>query len=438
MRVVAVAGVVALAAVWWQPGTTSSLRAQAQNVTGAWRQWGGPQRNFTIETSAKLADAWPEAGPPTLWSRPLGTGHSTILVDDGRLYTMYRVGNGRSDRGPYETEEIVVSMDAATGKTLWEYKYPSKQEDFSRGAGPHTTPVIVGDRLFAFGTNKQLHAFDKRTGKVLWQHDLVKEFGAPPLDIRPVIKAGFACSPLAYRDTIICMVGGPGQAVMAFRQSDGSVAWKSGHFLPSGSSPILINVDGQEQLVVFAGATINGLDPANGAVLWTHPHDPGNDFNYSTPIWGPDNILFMTSAYRAGARAIKLTKNGPHTQTEDLWFTNKVRFMFLNTLRLGDYVYGTTGDFGPSFLTAVNLKTGQTAWQHRGFSRASILHADGKAILLDEDGDLAIARFTPEGVTVLSQAKLFDTLAWSAPTLVGGTLYARDREKIVALDLSAK
>ena len=73
--------------------------------------------------------------------------------------------------------------------------------------------------------------------------------------------------------------------------------------------------------------------------------------------------------------------------------------MFLNAVRLGDYVYGTTGDFGPAFLTALNIKTGQSAWQHRGFGRASIVYADGKAIIMDEDGDLALARLAPEGVT---------------------------------------
>jgi hypothetical protein len=41
-------------------------------------------------------------------------------------------------------------------------------------------------------------------------------------------------------------------------------------------------------------------------------------------------------------------------------------------------------------------------------------------------------------VTVLSRFKLFDTVSWTVPTLVGTTLYARDREKIVALDLGAR
>jgi outer membrane protein assembly factor BamB len=399
-----------------------------------WPQWGGPNRNFIV-TAAKLADTWPADGPRTIWSRPLGTGHSAIVAMEGRLFTMYRAGNGRGRRGPWDAEEVVIALDAATGRTLWEYKYPSKREDFGFGAGPHSTPIVVGNRLFTFGTNKQLHAFDASTGKVLWSHDLVKEFNAPELLIRPVVKAGYGCSPIAFRDTIICSVGGPGQSVMAFRQSDGGVVWKSGDFLTSEVAPILIDVAGRPQLVVVGGGTVNGLDPANGAVLWSHPHDPGNDLNCATPQWGNDDTLIVSSAYKAGSRAIRLVQRGTATMPEELWFTNRTRFMFLSAIRIGDHVYGTTGDFGPAFLTALDVKTGEAKWQQRGFSRASLIYADGKAIILEEDGDLTLATLSPDAATILSQAKVFDTPSWTVPTLVGTTLFARDREKIVALDL---
>jgi outer membrane protein assembly factor BamB len=415
-------------------GPSDNVSAQGPPPVAAWRQWGGPNRNFIVQATG-LADSWPAGGPPVLWSRPLGTGHSAIVADAGRLYTMYRAGNGRSRQGPWDAEEAIIALDARTGTTLWEHTYPSSLENFSFGAGPHSTPLIVGDRLFAIGTNKQLHALDTRTGKVLWAHDLVKSFAAPTLLIRPVVKAGYGCSPLAYRDTIICSVGGPGQSVVAFRQRDGSVAWKSGDFLISEAPPILIALAGREQLVVFGGGTINGLDPSTGKVLWSHPHDPGNDLNMTTPLWGEDNILVTSSAYKAGSRAIRLRQEGDATIVEELWFTNRVRFMFLNAIRLGGHVYGTTGDFGPAFLTALDVKTGQAAWQHRGFGRASLIYADGKAIIMDEDGDLALAKLAPEGVTILSEAKLFETVSWTVPTLVGTTLYARDREKMVALDL---
>ncbi len=418
---------------------SAAVRAQAPPAAAdSWRQWGGPTRNFMVPSTG-LAEKWADAGPPVIWSRPLGPGHSAILADEGRLYTMYRAGNGRAKQGPWDAEETVVAMDAASGKTLWEHKYPSRREDFSFGAGPHSTPLIAGDRLFTIGTNKQLFAFDKKTGRILWSHDLIKEFNSPELLIRPVVKTGYGCSPIAYRDTIICSVGGPGQAVMAFRQNDGAVVWKSGDFLTSEAPPILIEMGGRPQLVIVGGGTVNGLDPANGKVLWSHPHDPGNDLNCATPLFGPDHILFVSSAYRAGSRAIQLRQDGAATYAEELWFTNRVRFMFLNAIRLGDHVYGTTGDFGPAFLTALDIKTGKAAWQHRGFGRASLLYADGKAIIMDEDGDLALAKLAPEGVTILSEAKkVFDTTSWTVPTLVGKTLYARDREKIVALNLGAQ
>jgi outer membrane protein assembly factor BamB len=406
------------------------------SAASGWHQWGGPARNFHAPSTG-LAESWPEAGPPAIWSRPLGTGHSAIVVDDGRLFTMYRRGNGRGRQGPWETEETVVSLDGATGKTIWEHTYQARSglEDFSFGPGPHSTPLVVGDRVFAIGTNQHLFALDKRTGKVLWSHDFVKEFGSPELLIRPNVKVGYGCSPIAYGDTIICSVGGPGQSVMAFRQSDGAVVWKSGDFLTASAAPILIEVAGRPQIVFLGGGAVTGMDPSNGAILWSHPHDPGNDLNCGTPLFGPDNILFVSSAYQAGSRAIQLTPSGARTDAHELWFTNRVRFMFLSAVRIGDFVYGTTGDFGPAFLTALNIKTGESAWQVRGFARASLLHADGKVIVMNEDGDLALARMTPTGAEILARAKIFDTTSWTVPTLVGTTLYARDREKIVALDL---
>jgi outer membrane protein assembly factor BamB len=402
-----------------------------------WTQWGGPDRNFVV-ADAGLAESWPAAGPRLAWSRPLGTGHSAIAAAGGRLFTLYRAGDGRAKQGPWDAEETVVALDAATGRTLWEHKYPSRRQDFSFGAGPHATPLVVGDRVFTIGTNQELFAFDAASGKVLWSHDFITDFKSPELLLRPNVKTGYGCSPIAFDDTIICSVGGPGQSVMAFRQRDGAVVWKSGDFLTSAAAPILIEIGGRPQVVFLGGGSVTGLDPRTGAILWIHPHDPGNDLNCTTPLWGPDNVLVLSSAYKAGSRALELRQDGGATRVAERWFTNRVRFMFLSAIRQGDFVYGTTGDFGPAFLTALDIRTGQAAWQHRGFSRASLLQAGEKTIILDEDGDLALAKLTPQGATILAQAKIFETVSWTVPTLVGTTLYARDREKIVALDLGGE
>ena len=410
-------------------------------VAGDWRQWGGPNRNF-ISDATGLADSWGEDGPPVIWTRPLGLGHSSIAVDAGLLYTMYRRGEepagrgGRGGRGRrFEASEIVIAMDAATGETLWEYEYPSEPLNFSFGAGPHSTPLVVGDLVFTAGTNKRIHAFRKETGELVWSLDLVEEYGAPPTLIRPAVKAGYGGNPLAFEDTIILQAGGEGQAVMALRQSDGALAWQNGDFLTANAAPILIDVDGQRQVVIVGGQTINGLDPATGEILWSHAHDTSGDMNNSMPVWGPDNVLVVSSAYDQGSRALRLTRPGAATEVEELWFTGRMKLMFVNAIRVGDYVYGTDGGFGTAFLTALDVNTGEAVWQERGFGRSSLVYADGKMIILDEDGDLVLGRLSPEGFSTLGRVHIFDTTSWTVPTLVGTTLYARDREKIVALDL---
>jgi hypothetical protein len=114
---------------------------------------------------------------------------------------------------------------------------------------------------------------------------------------------------------------------------------------------------------------------------------------------------------------------------------NRVRVHIGTIIRLGDMAYMSSGDFGPAFLTAVNTRDGSIAWQDRGFARAQLLHADGKLIILDEDGTLGLATVSPQGMNVLSRAQILEHRAWTPPTLVGRTLYVRDRRTIAAYQL---
>ena len=412
--------------------------AQGGAQEGEWTQWGGPSGDF-LAASTSLAEQWPEGGPPELWSRPLGAGHTAILVADGRLYTMYRESHGEGGGSPWTPREAVVALDAGTGETLWEYAYDSMNQDFGQGAGPHATPLLVDGRLFAVGSNKELHVLDSATGELIWERNLIDDFGAPPLLIRSMIKPGSGMSPTPYRDMILLQVGGPGQAVMAFRQSDGEVVWRSGSFLVSHAPVGLIEVAGRAQAVVCAGQGVFGMDPDDGRVLWTHPHDAGNDFNFQVPIYDQDTgVLFSSSGYIGGSQAIRLIPDGDVTYTELLWADPRLRFTFLNVLKIGDFIYGTSGQSATAILTATHLESGETAWRERGFSRATMVQADGKAILMEEDGDLSLVRLSPSGLERLASTPLFDTRTWTVPTLSGTTLYARDRERIVALDLGLR
>jgi outer membrane protein assembly factor BamB len=394
------------------------LHSTAQS---GWPQWGGPERNFNVKAKG-LAASWPSAGPKQLWTRPLGQGHSSIIVDGKSLYTMYSLGE----------EEVVIALSADTGKTIWEHKYsaPTAGIDYEYGFGPHATPLLVGNLLYTVGSVGMLHALNKETGKVVWSHDLYKEFGGRKMG------RGYSCSPLAYKNTLIMTLGGKDQTMVAFNQKDGSVAWKSLNLDLSPSSPLLINVDGQDQMVMFLGKEIVGVDPNNGALLWSHGHTTEWGLNISTPVWGSDNLLFLSSAYSGGTRVIKLTQKEGKTGVEEVWFHRRFRLHHGTAIRIGDYVYGSSGDFGPAFLAGVNVKTGEIAFQDRSFPKSNLLYADGRLIILDEDGNLALATVSPEGLKVISKVALMRNIAWTAPTLVGSKLYLRDRRSITAVDLS--
>jgi outer membrane protein assembly factor BamB len=414
------------------------LVASAPAPQAGWPQWGGPTRDFK-SPSTGLAASWPESGPRELWSRPLGDGYSAIVTDGGTLYTMYRPLKGIFSTivgkvtGDAREPEVVIALDAATGKTLWEHVYDAPlQPDMGMeyGPGPHATPLLAGDLVFAPGVTGMLHALDKKTGKVVWSHDLWKELGGKKQG------RGYSCSPLAFDNNLILTLGGASQALVALDQKTGRVAWRNGSFDPSPSSPMLIDVDGQPQLVIFHADGVAGLDPVTGATYWNHPHRTDYGLNISTPVWGEDHLLFMSSAYSGGSRVIELRQAMGRTTVREVWANRRMRLHIGNAMRLGNLVIGASGDFGPAIFTALDVRNGEVVWQERGLARASSLFADGKMILLDENGVLALARPDATGLHIQSKAEVLTNRAWTIPTLVGTKLYLRDRVNIKALELS--
>lgn len=389
-----------------------------------WPQWGGPTRDFVVN-APPLARRWGAGGPKKLWSRELGAGHSSIVSDGSRLFTMYSRGG----------QEFVVALDRASGKTLWEHAYDFVttglflQVEAIDVRGPHSTPTVVGNLLIAVGTYGQLKAFDKQTGKIVWSRELWRELRGSRLE------RGYSGGPLAYKNLVIVPVGGPGQALMAFEQRSGDLVWKAQTLRLSPSSPTLINVDGQDQVVLASADHVSGIDPHNGTLLWQHAH-PCGGFNITPPIWGRDNVLVISSAYSCGTRALRLKQLGGKTTVTELWFSTRLRVHHGTLLRIGDLIVGSSGNVGPAPLTAADVRTGKIVWQDRAFPKANFVYADGMLIVLDEDGQLALVRVAPEGISVLSRAQVLQGLAWTAPTLVGSNLYLRDRTTIAAFDLA--
>ena len=298
------------------------------------------------------------------------------------------------------------------------------------GPGPNSTPLVAGELVFAVGSTGKLHALDKKTGRVVWKKDLWGEMGGQ------VHQRGYAPSPLAYGENVILPVGGAGQALVAFRQKDGQVAWKSHTFDISPASPVLITVDGQEQLVLFHGEGVAGVDPNGGPVFWNHPHRTQYNLNISMPVWGDGNLLFVSSAYDGGSRALRLRRSGEKTAVEELWFSSKMR----DPLRRR----------GPSGRRRVRL---QRRLRPRLLRRDRGGHGQGPvAGPLARPGHVrgrrrqarpprragrARARHPgTDGLKVLGKAQVLNGRCWTVPSLVGTRLFLRDRTTIKALDLA--
>jgi outer membrane protein assembly factor BamB len=405
----------------WLAAVAALLLLSAVPAWPQWLQWGGPHRDFTCDSTG-LADQWPEDGPRKIWSTDIGPGHSAIVTDGELLFTMCR----------REDKDAILAFKAATGEKVWETQYdapPKPDMLLEFGCGPHSTPLLVGDRLFTVGGLGHFHCLDKKAGQVLWSHDLMDEMGASHL------QRGYGPSPIAYQDTVIINIGGTDTGVAAFRQDTGEIAWKSEKFRGGYPSPMIVKINDEDHLVVALGADRIGLDPATGQTRWRAKVDTQLAGIMSSPVFVPPDRVFFSCAYGGGAQLFQVAFKDGQYAAEELWFQPKMKVMHGDSICIGDLVVGSSGDFGPAFLIGLDLSSGKVLWRQRGFAKATLLYADGKLIILDEEGNLALATTTPEGLQVHSRAKVLEEKSWTVPTLVGTRLYLRDNRTIMALEL---
>ena len=404
----------------------SAINAGTQDTETQWRQWGGPHRDFTV-TPRSLGDGWATDSPAQLWSRPLGEGYSSILVDGDMLVTMFRNGD----------DEVVIALDAATGATRWEYAYdaPLLHDGYfevwlnAAGPGPYSTPVIAGKASLPSGS---MGTFMLSTSaRVNFVGVTISSISSTWSTTTPLRRVRLPSKKLSLSR----WAGADAASWPSTKRGDRSCGRAPTSTWVPGS-PTLISLDGEPQLVVLGQQEVVGLDPTNGRRLWSHPHENELGLNISVPVWGADGLLFVSSGYDGGSRLLRLTRIDGRTSTEEVWFNSRMRVHFGNAIRIDGKVVASTGDLGPAFLAALDLNTGEEIWRERTFARAHLLQVDGKLVIVDEDGDLAVASITETGLDVHMRTSALTENAWTPPTLVDGVLYLRDRVNILALDLS--
>ncbi|HTH47069.1 MAG TPA: PQQ-binding-like beta-propeller repeat protein, partial [Candidatus Limnocylindria bacterium] len=325
-----------------------------------WGFIGGPNGN-RISTE-KISQKWPEAGPKQLWKVPSDSGFSSFVVGDGGVFTLeMREVDGAK-------QEVCVARNADTGKELWVKslgiaKYDgggdSGTAENKGGDGPRSTPTYDHGKVFVTSAKLVVSAFDAKTGNLLWQHDVVKEFAGRNIQWQN------AASPLVEGKLVLVAGGGAGQSLLAFDKDDGAVAWKAFDETMTQATPTPATILGQPQVIFFLKSGLLAIEPKTGAELWRYSF-PFRVSTAASPVVAGD-IVYCSAGYGIGAGACKVTKSGgKFSATEVYRFPgNKPLANHWSTPVLKDgFLYGLFQfkEYGNGPLKCVDVKTGAVKW----------------------------------------------------------------------------
>ncbi|HSU54009.1 MAG TPA: PQQ-binding-like beta-propeller repeat protein [Candidatus Dormibacteraeota bacterium] len=406
----------------------SVLLSASVSQAADWPQWRGPERNG-ISSETGLLKEWPKEGPKLLWqSKDIGAGFSTPAVVRDRLYLLSN--NGLEN-------EFVAAFSTADGKKVWSKqvgKVGSPQQQPSYPAA-RSTPTVVGDVLYALGSDGDLVCLETATGEVKWQKNVRTEFGGI------AGKWAYAESPLVDGDAVVCTPGGS-NTMVALNKKTGDLIWKCnvpGADPAAYSSIIIVQPPSGKQYVQFVEKGLIGVDAKTGKFLWRYDKTAkGSPANIPTPV-ADDSMIYSATA-RGGGGLIKLKANDGTFETEQVYFSPKLPTAIGGAVKIGPNLFGTTGQA----LVCADFAGGQLKWEERSIAPASICSAEERLYLHGENGDVALVetnpqsysekgRFTPPDQQDRGAAK-----AWAYPVVASGRMYIRDTGCLWCYDIKAK
>ncbi len=399
--------------------TTVLFVSMAAIVSAAdWPQYRGPNRDGR-SSEVGLLTSWPESGPEVLWRTALGSGYSGLAVADGRVFTMFGAG-GR---------EYAAAFDRGTGRELWRFEMDGELRN-NQGNGPRATPTVDGDVVYVLGARSMLFALDVKTGEERWGRDLEKEFGAK------VPEWGTSTSPLVEgQHLIVDAAGRKDYGVLAFDKASGEIAWHNGTHRPAYSSPIAVTLGGVRQIVLFTAEGLRGISASGGEGLWLAPWTTDWDVNAATPLFVPRNGIFISTGYDTGAALFQVTRPESEFEVKQVWRNRVMKNHFNSSVLIGAYIYG----FDMDNLKCLDALTGEEKWRaRRGFSKGSLLYADGHLYVMGGSGNLGLVEATPEGFREKSKFEVLEGKTWTMPSLADGVLFLRNFEEMVALRVGSE
>lgn len=380
----------------------------------------GPGRDG-MWAAPTFASDWSADPPRLLWRRPIGRGWSSFVVSGSRTLTQQQLGD----------DELVTCLDLGSGRELWNYADRGVRLLLERaenggaamgGDGPRATPAIHRDRVFTMGATGIAHALDLATGEEVWTRHLLRELGAIAQ------RWGMANSPLILTEHDLVVFAGPDQSgptLVACEMESGATRWIQRGSGASYNSPRLVEIGGVTQIVNVEFAAVSGVDPATGAVLWSHPW-PGSFPKVGQPIVLPGDRLLVTASYGAGSLLLAIARDeSGRFSVEERWKSSALKTKFSSPVVLEDHAYGL--DEGR--LACIDLDSGKRVWKKEKFGFGQQLLFGRHLLVQTEAGDVVVGTISPEGFVETGRLAALSSMTWNAPAVAGRILLVRnDRE----------
>jgi outer membrane protein assembly factor BamB len=397
-----------------------------QSFADDWPQWRGHARDG-ISKENNLLESWPDNGPKLLWAKEgLGSGFASMAISNGKLYIT----------GVVDNEEMLTAMDL-DGNIQWQLIYGEYWEDSYSEA--RSTPTVDGDQIYVISGMGKMVCVEKSTGKIKWSVDTVDDFDGD------YHSWGIAESPLIVDEKVICTPGGDEASVVAFDKSTGKLIWQTNTLSQQANycSPILINRGDKKIIATQLAESFVGINAADGSVLWQDDYedyqDDARDININTPLYD-DGYIYITSGYDDGGAMFELSADGSKITRK--WVDQTLDVHVGGVVKVGDHIYGSNWENNRmGNWVCLNWKTGKVMYEEEWNNKGSIIAADGMLYCYEEKkGNIALVKANPDKFDIVSSFKIPMGKGphWGHPAISDGRLYVRHGEALMVYDIKKK
>jgi outer membrane protein assembly factor BamB len=376
-----------------------------------WTQFRGSTRDSRV-AGFKAPQAWPK-NLAQVWKVNVGFGDASPVLSGNRIYLATRQGN----------DEVILCLDAATGKELWKNSYaaPSVTGPSTSHPGPRSTPVISDGKIVTFGVTGILSCLDAATGKVVWR----KENPA-----NEVPQFFTAMSPLIEEGMCIVHLGTQNKGdVVALDLVTGSVRWKWSGDGPSYASPSLMSIDSKKHVIVQTEKNLISLNLTDGKLMW-QVATPVQQRFYNCPSPYINGQIIYYTGQGAGIKAIQVTQEGDKYTTKELWNNVEAGAKWNTPVLKDGFLYGFSDQ---KRIYCLDASTGKTAWIDNNTTGdfATIIDCGSEIIGLPSTSNLVVFKPDNKQYSEIARYKVSETPVYAFPVVAGNMIYVKDAESLI-------